>query len=219
MASADKSRQSSGRSFFSRGKNKEKHYTTTSDEGRYHSGHDHLESGAASRASHHHRNSSTYSVDRADTPDSSNSQPGYLGAVPYDSVRPDGRPVPVDYLPNPDQPPARREPMPHQLNKNNFDFHQYPSFDPSTMSNPQASHHSVARLPHHPAVNLAMASSARPSTSHQQQSHAQQYSGPGAGRSSLANSTMTSAQGSRYESYINAGRSSGDNASIFSGIE
>lgn len=216
MASADKSRQSSSRSFFSRGKHKEKHYAA-SDDARHHSGHDYYDPGPGSRVSHHHRNSSTYSVDRADTPDSLNAAPGYLGAVPYETVRPDGRPVPVDYLPNPEQQAARREPMPHQLNKNNYDFHQYPSFDPSAMPGATASHHSVARLPHHPAVNVAMASSSRPSTSHQQ-GQQQQWSGPGASRSSLANSTMASTQNSRYhDSYMTVGRSSGDNASIFSG--
>ncbi|MBE3046376.1 hypothetical protein IMZ48_28355, partial [Candidatus Bathyarchaeota archaeon] len=217
MASADKSRQSSSRNFFSRGKKQEKHYAA-SDEGR-HPGHDYYDSSAGSRVSHHQRNSSTYSIDgRADTPDSLNAPPvppPHMGAVPYESVRTDGRPTPVDYLPNSEQ--SRRDPMPYQLNS--YDYHQYPSFDPAVMPNPAPSH-SVARgLPHHPAVNVAMASATRPSTSHsqQQQQQQQQWIGAGAGRSSLANNTMTSTQNPRYDSYMTGGRSSGDNASVFSG--
>ncbi|SPN97629.1 probable cytokinesis protein SepA [Cephalotrichum gorgonifer] len=220
MASADKSRQSSsGRSFFSRGKNKEKDRHTSSDDGRHHSGHDYYEPTTSSRASHH-RNSSALSIG-PDTPETLQMMSGLLPSIQYETVRTDNRsPISVDYLPNPEQQQGRREPMPHHLNKGNYDYHQYPSLDPSAMSNSAASHHSVARLPHHPAVNLAMASAARQTLSQPQQPQAQQWAGPGTGRTSLANSTMTSSQGgSRYDSYIppGTGRSSGDNASIFSG--
>ncbi|PKS07971.1 hypothetical protein jhhlp_006583 [Lomentospora prolificans] len=220
MASADKSRTSSSRpSFFSRNKNKhDRHY----DDGRHLSSFEYHDSSASSsRASHHHRNSSAVSIDRADTPDSGlNMMAGVITSIPYDSVRRDNRsPVHAEFHHDSHAQAqaqaaaqGRREPMPHHLNKGFGDFHQYPSFDPSTMPNATSPHHSATRLPHHPAVNLAMAS--RSTNSQQQQGQPPQWAGPGSGRTSLGSSTINT----RYDSYItNTGRTSGDNASIFSG--
>ncbi|CAI4213788.1 unnamed protein product [Parascedosporium putredinis] len=92
MASSDKSRSSSSRpSFFSRNKNK--HDRPNYDDGRHLSSFDYHDSGASSsRTSHHHRNSSAVSIDRADTPDSGlNMTAGVITSIPYDSIRHDSR--------------------------------------------------------------------------------------------------------------------------------
>src|SRR5690349_6404049 len=141
MSSPDKSRQSSGgRSLFSRSKNKDKRYDP---EPRYPTP-DHLDAASimSSRSSRHKRDSSTASiVDSPSSPDAGiNNLAGVITSIPYDAVSSTSRsPIPVDYLPQGDQMPLRREPLPHQLNRPGLDYHQYPSID--TLSGPPAGSH------------------------------------------------------------------------------
>nr|ACO52875.1 SepA/Bni1 [Epichloe festucae] len=190
MSSADKSRQSSGgRSIFSRHKNKDRRTTDT----------DHLDVGStlSFRSSRHKRDSSTVSIDTPNSPDPGfNMMAGVITSIPYDNMPPGSRsPIPVDYLPSSDQVPARREPLPHQLNKSAADFHQYPSFDASA-TRPRES-------------NMTMASTGR---------HAQ-YQQWGPARGSVASTANGSSHTSRYDSYLgaNGSRSSADNLSMYSG--
>ncbi|TEA21275.1 Cytokinesis protein sepA [Colletotrichum sidae] len=202
MSSTDKSRQSSGgKSFFSRNR---KDKRNTSDEGRHLAGGDSFDTASVhSRASRHHRDSSSVSIDQF--PDSGLTA-GPMTSIPYDSV-PDSRsPVPVEHLPKAEQIALMRNgSSPHHLNKNAGDFHQYPTFDPSTMAGGAGSHASAQRAPQ---SNITMASTGR-------QTQYQQW-GPGPGRVSMA-STINGSHNPRYDSYVTAaGRSSADQASIFS---
>ncbi|KAI8198101.1 Cytokinesis protein sepA [Colletotrichum sp. SAR 10_65] len=198
MSSTDKSRQSSGgKSFFSRNR---KDKRNTSDEGRYLAGGaDNFDTASIhSRASRHHRDSSSVSIDQF--PDSGLSA-GPMTSIPYEAV-PDSRsPVPVEYLPKPDQIALLRGgPSPHHLNKGG-DFHQYPNFDPSSMAGGSNSSRT-------PQSNITMASTGR-------QTQYQQW-GPGPARVSMA-STINGSHNPRYDSYMTSGgRSSADQASIFS---
>ena len=92
---------------------------------------------------------------------------GVITAIPYDSVPEDARsPIPVDYLPRESAMPARREPLPHQLNRSGGDFHQYPAFDPSAHSN--GSSHPSGPRPPPGATNVTMASTGNRATQLQQ---------------------------------------------------
>ncbi|KAF9629668.1 putative cytokinesis protein sepa protein [Lasiodiplodia theobromae] len=151
-----KSRQSSGgKSFFSRRKNKDDVPETPG-----------LPSNLSAGSSRHQSRSSVNSLNG-----SPNNRPisylpehlqtaGVLTSIPYDSVPPDGRsPISVDFLPNSQaaaQAAARREPLPHHLNKGGADFHQYPIFNPSAPPPP-----GVAVPPRPPphSTGTAMASS------------------------------------------------------------
>ncbi|KAK0368373.1 cytokinesis protein sepA, partial [Colletotrichum limetticola] len=200
MSSTDKSRQSSGgKSFFSRSR---KDKRNTSDEGRHLADYSDTAS-VHSRASRHHRDSSVVSIDQY--PESGMTA-GPMTSIPYDSI-PDSRsPVPIEYLPKGDQAAVLRpSPSPHHLNKVTSDFHQYPTFDPSTMAGGAGSHASAQRAPQ---SNITMASTGR-------QTQYQQW-GPGPARGSTA-STINGSHNPRYDSYMtSAGRSSADQASIFS---
>ncbi|KAK4453626.1 cytokinesis protein sepA [Podospora aff. communis PSN243] len=201
MSSNDKSRASSGgkaSSFFSRAKHKVDK-RNTSDEGRYLSADYDAANTVTSRTSRHQRESSVISIDRPTTPESGiNMMAGVMTTIPYESVSADRRsPVPVDYLPRPEQLPLRREPLPHQLNKATSDFHQYPSFDPTPHMNAQ---YAAGPRPLPGSSNVTMATTGR-------QTQLQQW-GPsrdGAG-----------SHNSRYNSYMTAGGRSSD-ASILSG--
>ncbi|KAK4241250.1 cytokinesis protein sepA [Achaetomium macrosporum] len=204
MSSYDKSRGSSGKasSFFHRSKNKADK-RSTGDDGRHLSADNDPASSVNSRHSHHRRESSVVSLDRPSSAESGiNMMAGVITTIPYESVSADGRsPVPVDYLPKGEQVPARREPLPHQLNKATSDFHQYPTFDPSTVR-PTSPYLSGPRPP--PAANITMASTGR-------QAQYQQWGPP-------RDSSLSGSYNSRYNSYVTSGgRSSGDNASIVSG--
>lgn len=179
--SADKSRQSSGgRSLFSRSK-KDKRNTE-------HDSYDAPLSTISSRSSRHNRDSSSVSIDGPIHPDSGvNMMAGVITSIPYDAVTPGSRsPIPVDYLPKPDQMPVRRELLPHQINKTGNDFHQYPTFDPATAG--PGSH--ASRLGP-PASNVTMASTGR----------AAQYQQWGPSRGSMA-STTNGSHMSRYDSFL-----------------
>ncbi|KAK3325643.1 SepA/Bni1 [Apodospora peruviana] len=206
MSSHDKSRASSGAggkasSFFSRSKYKSDK-RNTSDEGRYLTPDHDSASSVTSRNSRHHRESSVVSIGRPDSPESGiNMMAGVMTTIPYESVSADRRsPIPVDYLPKSDQMPVRREPLPHHLNKATSDFHQYPSFDPSTSTpNPNVP---GPRPP--PGSNYTMASTGGRTT-------LQQWGPP-------RESTGAGSHTSKYNSYMTSGgRSSADNSSVFSG--
>ncbi|KAK3373992.1 hypothetical protein B0T24DRAFT_528241 [Lasiosphaeria ovina] len=207
MSSNDKSRASSGgkaSSFFSRSKNKADK-RNTSDEGRYLSADYDASNSLASRSSRHQRESSVLSVDRPNSPEPGiNMMAGVMTTIPYESVSADRRsPIPIDYLPKPDQMPLRREPLPHQLNKATSDFHQYPAFDPSA-SNLSLQPPGPRAAPLPPGSNLTMTSAGRQT----------QYQQWGPSRESAAGMS----QNSRYNSYMTSGgRSSMDHSSIFSG--
>ncbi|KAL2263028.1 hypothetical protein VTK26DRAFT_8553 [Humicola hyalothermophila] len=204
MSSYDKSRASSGKasSFFHRSKNKADK-RNPGDDGRHLAPDHDTASSVNSRTSRHLRDSSVISLDRPGSDEGINMMAGVMTTIPYDAVPADRRsPVPFDYLPNPDQGPPRREPLPHQLNKATSDFHQYPSFDPASVR-PTSPYASGPRPPPH-ASNVTMASTGR-------QPVYQQW---GPSRESLSGS-----QNSRYNSYMTSGgRSSGDNASIMSAL-
>ncbi|KAJ0117075.1 Cytokinesis protein sepA [Diaporthe amygdali] len=177
-------------SLFSRGKHKADK-RATSDEGRNLAViNQQLDAGSAagSRSSRHNRDSSVISLDRPNSAEGGgiNEVAGVFSTIPYDSTA-NGRrsPVPVEYLPKPDQLPVRREPLPHQLNKATADFHQYPSFDPSSLQSHASTHLSGPRPPPGRQSNITMASTGRQTQyqqwgpardgSHQAGSHGSKY--------------------------------------------
>lgn len=187
MSSADKTRQSSGaRSIFSRGKNKDKRANDAAslapDSYPYEN----------SRTSRHKRDSSSVSLDLPYSPDPQiNHSAGVLTSIPYDGSQ---TPIAVEYLPKGDQVPVHRDPLPHHLNKGGVDFHQYPSFDPSSM--PARDYGSAPR---------SAQASPHLSPGNGRQGQYQPWGHPRA-------STASSANGSRYDSYQSL-----DNASLYSG--
>ncbi|KAK8031393.1 hypothetical protein PG990_001127 [Apiospora arundinis] len=203
MSAADKSR-----GFFSRSKHKNAADKRIDDDA----------ARPVSRSSHqsrHVRESSIVSVDRPSTPEMGiNHMAGPITAIPYDTTHQDRRsPIPVEYLPRPDQMAQRREPLPHQLNKSTSDFHQYPSFDANQLANAAGSH--LSARPPQGTHNITMASTGRAA-------QLQQW-GPGGPpanypRGSYATSTH-SGYGGRDPYAPSAGRASreSDQSSIFSG--
>ncbi|KAL2290591.1 hypothetical protein FJTKL_15636 [Diaporthe vaccinii] len=197
-------------SLFSRGKHKADK-RATSDEGRNLAANQQLDTGSltGSRSSRHNRDSSVISVDRPNSAEGVgiNEVAGVFSTIPYDSTA-NGRrsPVPVEYLPKPDQLPVRRDPLPHQLNKATADFHQYPSFDPSSLQAHASTHLSGPRPPPGRHSNITMASTGR-QTQYQQWGPARESSHP------------AGSHGSKYTSYAtSAGRTSTDQSSIFSAL-
>jgi len=134
---------------------------------------------------------------------------GVITSIPYDTVPTDSKsPIPVDYLPRGDQIPVRREPQPHHLNKSTSDFHQYPSFDPSTLLNGSSHPTGPRPPPGAQAAGITMASTGNRATQLQQW---------GPGRASGA-STLNG-HNPRYDSYSTTlsssyGRSSFDQSSV-----
>ncbi|KAJ9131083.1 Cytokinesis protein sepA [Pleurostoma richardsiae] len=188
-------------SFFSRGRNKADK-RNTSDESRYLAGDRDVTGSPSSRISRHNRDSSTISIDQLSP--GYNDMAGVMTTIPYESISSGRRsPIAVEYLPKPDQAPVRRDILPHQLNKATSDFHQYPSFDPSSVHNVPGSHLSGPRPPPG-TTNVTMATTGR-------QTQLQQW-GP------ARESGYAASYNSRYNSYApSIGRSSADQSSIFSG--
>ncbi|RAL60860.1 hypothetical protein DID88_010185 [Monilinia fructigena] len=184
---------SSGKSsFFSRNK---KDKRNASDEGRQLSsaGNNDGSSSRGSQSSRHARMSSVASEETPGSPGADltgiNTMAGVITSIPYDSVMADGRsPISVDYLPRSDQMPLRREPLPHHLNMNGVDFHQYPASD--TASTNGSSHPSGPR-PTPVGGNVTMASTGNRTAQLQQW---------GPSRTSIA-STVNGSHNSRYDSY------------------
>lgn len=88
---------------------------------------------------------------------------GIITSIPDDSLSNNTRnPVPVDYIPKQDQAAARREPLPHHLNKGGGDFHQYPSWEPARTKSSATS--TVIRVQTHTLPLLALPILATPST-------------------------------------------------------
>lgn len=192
-------------SFFSRSKHKSDK-RNTSDDGRFLAGQNDSASSLNSRASRHHRESSVISVDRPNSPESGiNMTAGVMTTIPYDTLSGRRSPIAVEYLPKPDQMPLQREISPHQLNKATSDFHQYPSFDPSSIySGAGAGSHVSGPRPPPGASNVTMASTGTRQTQFQQWGPSRDGGQPGS-------------HNSRYNSYqTSGGRSSGDHSSIFS---
>ncbi|KAF4963542.1 hypothetical protein FSARC_8479 [Fusarium sarcochroum] len=197
---SDKTRQSSGgRSLFSRNKHKDKR---VAEESKYPA-----DDAASFRSSRHKRESSAISLDRPESSEGGiNQMAGVITSIPYDAVPGGSRsPIPVEYLPKGEQMPVRREPLPHHLNKNGLDFHQYPSWDGSSS---QSGAHSPGRQPAgYGYGNVTMASTGR-------QTQYQQWGPPPRGSSSHSNNPPNP----RYDSYMSSNaRGSADNLSIHSG--
>lgn len=215
-SAADKSRQSSGgRSLFSRGKHRaEKRYTDIDPK----SSSEQFETASiiSSRSSRHKRESSSISVDQPGSPDAGiNQMAGVITSIPYDGPPGSRSPVSLEFLPRPDQgPPQRREPVPHQLNISGFDFHQYPSIDPSTMASQNSHPHPPAR----PGTSSNMSvNNITMATTGKQAQYQQWGPGPGPGgavaaRGSTSSSTTNGSYPARYDSYQNPyyARSSGE---------
>ena len=108
-------------------------------------------SSAGSKSSRHSHKPSD-SIDMDDGADGSylSQTAGVITSIPYESLSINSKtPIPVDYLPRNDQVPARKEPLPHHLNKGGGDFHQYPSWDPpqrQTITGPRPPPH-TSQLP------------------------------------------------------------------------
>ncbi|KIL91632.1 cytokinesis protein [Fusarium avenaceum] len=197
---SDKTRQSSGgRSLFSRSKHKDKRLA---EESKYPA-----DDAASFRSSRHRRESSAVSIDRPASSDGGiNQMAGVITSIPYDAVGGGSRsPIPVEYLPKGEQMPVRREPLPHHLNKNGLDFHQYPSWDGQSS---QSGAHSPGRQPAgYGYGNVTMASTGR-------QTQYQQWGPPTRGSSSHSNNPPNP----RYDSFMSStARGSADNLSIQSG--
>lgn len=192
-------------SLFSRGKHKDKRHT--SDDGR-HLGPNNDGATSSARSSRHNRDSSIVSVDRPNSAEGGgiNEMAGVFSTIPYDSTPNDRRsPIPIDYLPKGEQAPVRREPLPHQLNKATADFHQYPTFDPSSVPS-YGSHLSGPRPPPGSHVsNITMASTGR-------QTQFQQWGPP-------RDSGYPGSHNSKYSTYTPSyqTRTSTDQSSVFSG--
>lgn len=200
---SDKTRQSSGgRSLFSRSKHKEKRLN---EDLRYPA-----DDAASFRSSRHKRESSAISFDgRPESSDGGiNQMAGVITSIPYDTIGGGSRsPVPVEYLPKGEQMPVRRgEPLPHHLNQNGQDYHQYPSWDGSGQSGARSPGRQPAGFGY-PNANVTMASTGR-------QTQYQQW-GPARGSSSHSNN----APNPRYDSLMSStARGSADNLSIQSAM-
>ena len=149
----NKSRQSSGgRSFFGRKLHKEK-----SPESRGEDGGSILEvpSGSmGSRSSRYSHRPSAPSLDMDNGEDGTglSMTAGVITSIPYDAASDGKTPIPVDYLPKNDRSPARRDPLPHHLNKGGTDFHQYPSWENQNSQSNGSSHPTGPRPPPHSSL-------------------------------------------------------------------
>ncbi|KAL9028802.1 MAG: hypothetical protein Q9196_002885 [Gyalolechia fulgens] len=146
-----KSRQSSGgsRSFFGRKLHKEKSSDSRQDEILD------VPSGSSSaNGSRSLRYSHRPSVDLSSNGEDASGlsvTAGVITTIPYDAAADGKTPIPVDYLPKNDSSP-RKDPLPHHLNKNGADFHQYPSWDPQPSPMNGTSHPTGPRPPPHASL-------------------------------------------------------------------
>lgn len=152
-----KSRQSSGgRSFFGRKLHKDRpsDYRGQDDGNSVVDVQSASSSTTGSRSSRYSHKPSRSSLDYPNDEDTTglSSNAGVITAIPYESVTADGRaPIPVDYLPKNEKAIARKDPLPHHLNKGGGDYHQYPAWDPQTPTPPNgsSSHPTGPRPPPH----------------------------------------------------------------------
>ena len=218
MSADNKSRQSSGgKSFFGRSKKEKGDKKYFNDEGYLGADLDKASS-VSSRSSRHTRGSSVASIERPNSPPLDSTglamMSGVITSIPYDSVAADNKsPIAVDYLPRSDQMPVRKDPLPHHLNKGGGDFHQYPSFDPASLSNPNSN--LTGPRPPPGASNVTMATTGNRTTQLQQW---------GPGSRSTVSTVNGAAPSSRYDSSStynssNYTRSSIDQSSFTSGTE
>ncbi len=150
---ATKSRQSSGgRSFFGRKLHKER----PSDYRGPEDGNSVLDvpsassSTTGSRSSRYSHKASSSSLDYPNDEDTTglSMMAGVITTIPFESVPPDGKtPTPVDYLSKNEKPIARKDPLPHHLNKGGGDYHQYPSWDHQNPTSPNGSSHPTGPRP------------------------------------------------------------------------
>ena len=210
----NKSRQSSGgRSFFGRKIHKEK-----STESRYFEDGNlapitsNTSSAAGSKSSRHSNRPSIVPADIDTGAEGSglSMTAGVITSMPYESLAADNKtPIPVDYLPRNDQVSARKEPLPHHLNKGGGDYHQYPAWDGQNAPTNGSSHPTGPRPPPH--------SSQAPSTTSSSRDRLQQAARPSTSSSTVNGSHGTFPSYSTTDSSTNA-RNSFDQASIYSSI-
>ncbi|KAF2238301.1 FH2-domain-containing protein [Viridothelium virens] len=191
-----KSRQSSGgRSFFSR-KPKDKY----DNYDYYANPPPSLAANAGSQSSRHSHKSSITAVDAPGLLPQEQAglamQAGVITSIPYDSVSREGKaPITVDHLPNDGQrPQSRKEPLPHQLNKGGVDYHQYPAFDPSTLSPTNSLPNGPRPPPHGTASSLDRMATNRSAGGHPQyqQSLYNSYAGTDSSNNTRASSDQAS---------------------------
>jgi cytokinesis protein len=195
-----KVRQSSGPlSQFFRGKKDRGAESKIFEEGSYAETASSSSSTAGSKSSRHSHRPKSQSIDMETGADGLNMMAGVITSIPYESLHAEGKtPIPVDYLPRGDQNAARREPLPHHLNKGGGDFHQYPAWEPSK---------DLARAP----TNGSSVGGPRPQPS----SLSSRYGGSRNGTNSVMQGSQTSLNNT-LESPKK--RNSGDQASIYSTV-
>ena len=160
-----KSRQSSGgKSFFSRlHRDKSAESRAFENSGLYpepHSGSSSINGSTSSR--HSHKPSVSLDMDSGLDGHNLHMTAGVITSIPYDSLSANSKtPIPVDYLPRNDQVPARREPLPHHLNKGGGDYHQYPAWDPERAPSNGSSHPTGPRPPPHGSQSTVTSVSSR----------------------------------------------------------
>ncbi|KAI9835479.1 MAG: hypothetical protein M1838_005289 [Thelocarpon superellum] len=131
---------------------------------------------------------------------------GVITSIPYDSVPADPKaPISVDYLPRGDQKSTQKEPLPHHLNKNGTDFHQYPAFYNASPPPSAGAHPSGPR----PAPGSHL--SASPSLNGDRATMMQHYT-----RSSSLANALNGFNGHHLDPSV--ARTSMDQASIFSSV-
>lgn len=148
-----KSRQSSGgRSFFGRKLHKDRpsEYRGQDDGNSVLDVPSASSSTTGSRSSRYSHKPSRSSLDYPNDEDTTglSMTAGVITSIPYESVTSDGRtPISVDFLPKNDKAIARKDPLPHHLNKGGGDYHQYPSWDPQNPTPPNGSSHPTGPRP------------------------------------------------------------------------
>lgn len=212
-----KSRQSSGgRSFFGRKLHKDRPSEYRGqDEGNYALDVPSASSSTTgSRSSRHSHRPSRSSLDLANEEEAAgiSMTAGVITAIPYESVAADARtPIPVDYLPKNDKVPARKDPLPHHLNKGGGDYHQYPAWDPQNPNPPNGSSHPTGpRPPPHSSLKPSYASRELPRKPVQSPN-------PGDATTSTANGSH-GASNSFSTGDMSPHRSSSDQVSVISSI-
>lgn len=205
-----KSRQSSGgRSFFGRRKEKVVESKAYDDMSLYPEAYSGPNSAQGSKSSRHSRQASDpMDMDHGADGGGLSMTAGVITSIPYDSLSPSKTPIPVDYLPKKDQVPARKDPLPHHLNKGGGDFHQYPAWEPPqrTMTNGSMSSHPTGPRPPPPHTS-------QPGSALTRDRHATKSTAVGGS----VNGSQATNSYSTAESSSNA-RNSFDQASIYSTV-
>jgi cytokinesis protein len=153
---------SSGKGFFGRRLHKEKLTESRNfDEGGLYPEPASSVSSAANSKSSRHSHKPSLDMDSGVDGHGLSMTAGVITAIPYDSLQDSKTPIPVDYLPRNDQILARRDPLPHHLNKGGGDFHQYPSWDPVKSPTNGSFHPTGPRPPPHTSQSNIYSASVR----------------------------------------------------------